>query len=104
MFVLILLKRIKLKLLLKWKKQGVFVLVDRTDVCVVGGLASDLLPVQQNSIYPDRLGPSGKFVRNSTKLTSLEITDYRIKYSTVLWLIELQQTLSKGLDAIQYIL
>jgi hypothetical protein len=39
---------------------------------------------------PDRLGPAGKFVENSTKLTCLEITGYRIKYSTVLWLIELQ--------------
>jgi hypothetical protein len=34
--------------------------------------------------YPDRLGPSGKFVENSTKLTCLEITGYLIKYSTVL--------------------
>jgi len=39
---------------------------------------------------PDRLGPSGKFVENSAKLTCLEITGYRVKYSTVLWLIELQ--------------
>jgi len=39
--------------------------------------------------YPDRLGPSGKFVVNSTKLTYLEITGYRIKYSAVLWLLEL---------------
>jgi len=29
--------------------------------------------------YPDRLGPSGKFIKNSTKLTFLEITGYRIK-------------------------
>jgi hypothetical protein len=29
--------------------------------------------------YPDRLGPKGKFVENSTKLTCLEITGYRIK-------------------------
>jgi hypothetical protein len=42
------------------------------------------------SNYPDQLGPSGKFVQNSTKLTCLEITGYRIKYSTVLWLLELQ--------------
>jgi hypothetical protein len=28
--------------------------------------------------YPDRPGPSGKFVENSTKLTCLEITGYRI--------------------------
>ena len=40
--------------------------------------------------YPDRLGPSCKFVEDSTKLTCLQITGYRIKYSTVLWLIELQ--------------
>ena len=40
--------------------------------------------------FPDRLGPSGKFVDNSTKLTCLEITGYRIKYSTVSWLLELQ--------------
>jgi hypothetical protein len=40
--------------------------------------------------YPDRLGPSGKFVENSTKLTFLEITGYRIKYSKVSWpLVEL---------------
>ena len=40
--------------------------------------------------YPDRFGPSRKFVKNSTKLTCLEITGYRMKYSTVLWLIALQ--------------
>jgi hypothetical protein len=40
--------------------------------------------------YPGHLGPSGKFVENATKLTCLEITGYRIKYSTVLWLLELQ--------------
>jgi hypothetical protein len=40
--------------------------------------------------YPDRLGPSGKFVENSTKLSCLEITGYRIKCSAVLWLLELQ--------------
>jgi len=44
--------------------------------------------------YPDRLGPSGKFVQNSTKLAWLEIVGYRIKYSTVLWLLELQ--ISRG--------
>jgi hypothetical protein len=38
--------------------------------------------------YPDHLGPSGKFVENSTKLTCLEITVYRIKYSAMLWLLE----------------
>jgi hypothetical protein len=40
--------------------------------------------------YPDRLGPSGKFVENSAKLTCPEITGYRIKHGTVLWLLELQ--------------
>ena len=40
--------------------------------------------------YPDRLGPSGKFVGNSTQRTFLEITGCLIKYSTVLWLLELQ--------------
>ena len=44
--------------------------------------------------YPDRLGLSGKFVENSTKLTCLEMTGFRIKYSTVLWLLELQ--ISRG--------
>ena len=51
--------------------------------------------VQHNSTYPDfgypdRLGSSGKFVENSTKLTYLEITSYRINHSTVLWLLELR--------------
>ena len=40
--------------------------------------------------YPDQLGPWGKFVENSTKLTCLEVTGYRIKYSPVLWLREHQ--------------
>ena len=40
--------------------------------------------------YPNQLGSSGKFVDNSIKLTCLENTGYRIKYSTVLCLIELQ--------------
>jgi len=40
--------------------------------------------------YLDRLGPSGKLVENSTKLTCLEITGDRIKYSTELGLPELQ--------------
>jgi hypothetical protein len=35
----------------------------------------------QTANYPDRLGPSSKVVENSTKLTCLEITGYRIKYS-----------------------
>jgi len=50
---------------------------------------------QYNSIYPDagypdRLGPSGKSFENSKKLPCLEITGYRIKYSAVLRLLELQ--------------
>jgi hypothetical protein len=40
--------------------------------------------------YPDRLRRSGISTENSTKLTCLEITGYRIKYSTVFWLLELQ--------------
>jgi hypothetical protein len=40
--------------------------------------------------YLDRLGPSGKFVEISTTLTSLQITGYRNKYITVLWLLEIQ--------------
>jgi hypothetical protein len=40
--------------------------------------------------YPDRLGPSRKFVENSTQLTCLEITGYQIKYGTVSWLLELK--------------
>ena len=37
----------------------------------------------RNSNYPDRRGPSDTFVENSIKLTCLEITCYRIKYSVV---------------------
>jgi hypothetical protein len=42
--------------------------------------------------YPEQHVPSGKFVQIFTKvrLTCLEITGYRIKYSTVLWLLDLQ--------------
>jgi hypothetical protein len=40
--------------------------------------------------YPDWLGPSGKFVQDSSKLTCLEVTGYPIKYSTLLWFLELQ--------------
>ena len=39
--------------------------------------------------YPDNFDSSGKFVDNSTKINCLEIIGYRIKYSTVLWLLEL---------------
>jgi hypothetical protein len=42
--------------------------------------------------YPDRLGLSGKFVENSTKLTRFEIAGYQIMYSTLLWLLEIQIT------------
>jgi len=46
------------------------------------------IQVQQNSTYPDigypdRLGPSGKSVENSTKENWLEITGYQINYSKV---------------------
>jgi len=37
----------------------------------------------------DQLGPWGKFVENSTKLTCLEISGYQIMYNTVLYLLEL---------------
>jgi len=40
--------------------------------------------VIQIANYPDRLGPSGKFVENSAELTYLETTGYRIRYSTVM--------------------
>jgi hypothetical protein len=61
----------------------------------VGGRKKMAAKIRQNSTYPesaypDLLGSSGKSVDNSTKLTCLEITGYRIKYSTVLWLPELQ--------------
>ena len=46
--------------------------------------------------YPDRLGLSGEFVENSTKLTYFEITSYWIKYSIVLWLLELQISCSRN--------
>jgi hypothetical protein len=43
-----------------------------------------------NSTYP-RVGyVDRQIVENSTKLSCLEITGYWMKYSTVLWLIELQ--------------
>jgi len=38
--------------------------------------------------YPVRVGISGKFVSDSIQITCLEITGYRIKYITVLWLLE----------------
>ena len=53
------------------------------------------MEIQQNCTYleagyPDQLGPSGKSVENSTKLTGLEITGYRMKYSTTLRFLEIQ--------------
>ena len=50
---------------------------------------------QQNSTYPytgypNRLGHAGKLPENSTELICLEITNYQIKYRTVLWLLELR--------------
>ena len=44
--------------------------------------------VNRSSNYSDRLGPPSNFVENSTELTCLETAGYRVKYSTVLWLIE----------------
>jgi len=46
--------------------------------------------VIRSSNYPDRPGPSSKFVENSTELTYLETTSHRMKCCAVLWLIELQ--------------
>jgi len=40
--------------------------------------------------FPNRFSPSNKFVENSTQLTCLKIICYGIKYSAVLWLLELQ--------------
>jgi len=40
--------------------------------------------------YLDGLDPSGKYINKSKKGTCLEITGYRVKYSTVLWLLQLQ--------------
>ena len=48
------------------------------------------IPLIRISNNPDWLGPSGKSVDNSTQLTCFEITSYRIKYSTVFWLLGLQ--------------
>jgi hypothetical protein len=46
--------------------------------------------------YVDWLVPLGKFVENSTKLTCLDIAGYQIKYSTVLWLLDLQLSMFEG--------
>ena len=53
--------------------------------------------------YPDGLGPSGKVVENCTKLICLEITGYRIKYNTVLWLLEFQIKRGRNLE-MRYVL
>ena len=45
-------------------------------------------PLIRIVIYSDRLGPSGKFIENTSKLNCLEITGYHIKYSTVFWFPE----------------
>jgi hypothetical protein len=46
--------------------------------------------VIQIANYLDHLGPKGKFVENSTKITCLEISGYRMKFGTELWILELQ--------------
>ena len=43
-----------------------------------------------NELRTFQINTWGEFVENSTKLTCLEITGYAIKYSTALWLPELQ--------------
>jgi len=48
------------------------------------GLLFNLFNLYTNLDYLDRLGPVVKFVKNSTTLTCIEITGYRIKYRTVL--------------------
>ena len=76
-------------------EEGPRKVVDPTETFCVILRANNKHQVQENSTYPDagypdRLGPSGKFVENSKKLRCLEITVYWIKYSTLLWLLELQ--------------
>jgi len=50
--------------------------------------------------YPDRLGTSGKSVEHSAKLTCLEIISYRIKYSTVLRVLEPQIRRGENLNEV----
>ena len=64
-------------------------------VCVYSRTQLNRTLVIRIANYPDQLGPSGKFVENSTKLTCLEITGYRIKYSTVFRLLVLQIRLGR---------
>jgi hypothetical protein len=64
------------------------------------GCPQPFIEVQYNSTYSDAgcpdyqlsgsAGTFGKFTDNSTTLNCFEITGYQIKYSTVLWLLELQ--------------
>ena len=64
-------------------------------VCVYSRTQLNRTLVIRIANYPDQLGPSGKFVENSTKLTCLEITGYRIKYSTAFRLLVLQIRLGR---------
>ena len=60
---------------------------------VAQGPCSAVLPTVHGCHYAFQKFPFfcvTMYVENSTKLTCLEITDYLIKYSTVLWLLELQ--------------
>ena len=43
----------------------------------------DVSIVQLNSTCPNGLGPWGKIVENSTKLTCLEMSGYRIVYNVI---------------------
>ena len=54
------------------------------------GLSTVELHLPGLPIFRNGLALGGKFVENSTKLTCLEITGYRIKCSVALWLLELQ--------------
>jgi hypothetical protein len=65
-----------------------------------GGGGNKIEPIYPDAGYPDRLGPSCKFVENSTKLTWLEITGYRI--NSVMSSRTSSQAWSKGLDAGTY--
>ena len=64
-------------------------------LCFYFNLKYSILPiirklVIRNANYPERLGTPDKFVENFTKINYIEITGYRINYSTVLRLVELQ--------------
>ena len=58
--------------------------------------------------YSDRLGPLGKIRREIYKINWLKVTGFRIKYSRVLWLIELQIGLGRKVqtqtDVLTYLL